>query len=150
MVEQTSTKLREREEGKRQEEERKAEEVVKITISKDAEVNLVRILERVNDGFEAGRINRQELASWALMRFAEDCADDTIRSIRMEYFDEMAFLESILKKSKESGKLPPEIKNALKQHMGIENQAKRPVKKTLTTSYTNDVVMGNEQGQAKT
>ena len=43
--------------------EKKLDEVVKITISKEAESNLVQVLKRVNDGFDAGRINRQELAA---------------------------------------------------------------------------------------
>lgn len=121
--------------------DKKIEEVVKITISKEAEINLGQILGRVNDGFDAGRINRQELASWALNQFAQGCDADQLRMIRQEHFDEFAFLESILKRGKENGKLPADIKTALKAYMGVEFQAKRVSKKSLTQTYINDVVM---------
>lgn len=130
------------------EKEQRLEEVVKITMSKEAETQLTRVMERVNDGFEAGRINRQELASWAVLRFAQECNADVIRSIRQEHFDEVAFLESVLRRGKETGKLPQEIRNALKLHLGMEPQSKKPSKRALTQDYINDVVLADGQVQA--
>jgi hypothetical protein len=129
-------------------EDRKAvETVVKITISKESEQRLADVLERVNDGFEAGKVNRQDLASWVIRRFAEECDADIIKAIRQEYFDEFAFLEGILKRSKETGKLPPELRNALKQHLGVEAPSRKG-KKNLTANYINDVNMESDETKA--
>ncbi len=38
---------------------KQTEDIVKITIRKEAEERLVQVLERVNNGFEAGKVNRQ-------------------------------------------------------------------------------------------
>jgi hypothetical protein len=124
--------------------ERRPEEVVKITITKEAEAQLMRVMDRVNDGFEAGRINRQELVSWAVLQFAQECNADVIRAIRQDHFDEVAFLESILRQGKETGKLPQEIRSALKLHLGMETPGKKTGKKALTQTYINDVVNANE------
>ncbi len=129
------------------EEKKTAECIVKITISKEAEARLADVMERVNNGFEAGKVNRQDLASWALRRFSEECDGDIIKAIRQEFFDEFSFLEGILKRAKETGKLPAELRNALKQHLGAET-APRKNKKPLTTTYINDVVDENEDSKA--
>lgn len=121
------------------------EEVVKITVSKEAEIQLLKVLDRVNNGFEAGRINRQELASWAIIQFAQECPPETIKAIRQDHFDEFSYLESILRKGKESGNLPLEIRNALKQQMGIDVQTRKPPKKIVAQSYTNDVSINDEK-----
>lgn len=115
------------------------EDIVKITIRKEAEERLTQVMERVNNGFDAGKVNRQDLASWALIRFAKDCTAETIKMIRQDHFDEMALLEVLLKRSKEQGQLPPELKNALRQHIGMESGGKRATKAPLTSDYINDV-----------
>ena len=78
---------------------------------------------------------------------ARGCDADQIRAIRQDHVDEFAFLESILKRSRELGKLPVEIRNALKAQMGIDFQSKRPAKKSLTSSYVNDVIRGDAEDQ---
>ncbi len=129
------------------EEKKTAESIVKITISKEAETRLADVMERVNDGFEAGKVNRQDLASWALRRFSEECDSETVKAIRQDFFDEFAFLEGILRRCKETGKLPAELRNALKQHLGAET-APRKSKKSLTQNYINDVVGQDEDSKA--
>lgn len=47
----------------------KIEEIVKITITKEAGENLNKFLEKVNDGFEAGKVNRQDISSWIICNF---------------------------------------------------------------------------------
>ena len=126
-------------------EKKNQDEIVKITISKDAEQKLAEVLDKVCDGFTAGKVNRQDLASWAILRFAEDCNADLIKAIRQDHFNEFALLESILKRSKEDGKLPSELSNALRQHLGLEASHRKPGKKALTTNYINDVVTKDDK-----
>jgi len=115
-------------------------EIVKITISKEAELRMAEVLERINDGFAAGKVNRQDLASWALKRFAEECNADLINAVREDHFNEFALLESILRRGKEDGKLPPGLSAALKQCIGVDASSRKAPKKPLTKNNINDVV----------
>lgn len=103
---------------------RKTDEIVKITISKESEQKLMGLLKNVNDGFVSGRVNRQDLASWILVHFCSDCNETQIESIRADHFDEIMMFESILKKSKETGVLPPEFQALLKQQVGTTGRSK--------------------------
>jgi len=102
-----------------------AEELFRINISKVAEDSLGKVLRRVNDGFEAGKVTRHELASWMLSRFSEVIADEQIREVRAEFFDEIALLEAILKKAKKSGTVSPDVKMLLQKHIGLDDTATR-------------------------
>jgi len=106
------------------------DEVAKITISRDAEGKLIELLKRTNDGFLYGRVNRQELASWIILKFVFDVNDEVIDAIRRDHFNELLVLESILKQGKEDGKLPTELQGFLRQQLGISQiskaKAKRP------------------------
>ena len=119
--------------------ELRTEEIVKITVSKEAEEKLMSVIEKVNNGFDAGKVNRQDLASWALIRFAEDCDAETIKTIRQDHFDEFTVLEAILKRGKEQGKLPVELRNILRQQMTLDLPSRKSTKKQLTSNYINGV-----------
>lgn len=129
-----------REQGSERQTEKQTEDVVKITVRREAEEKLAQVLERVNNGFEAGRVNRQELAGWIFTRFAKDCDSEVVKAIRQDHFDEFAMLESLLKKSKEQGQLPSDLKFLLRQHVGMEAPQKRSGKSALTKNYINDVI----------
>ena len=121
--------------------EQKSEEMHRITVSKQAERALVGIVERVNDGFDGGRVNRTQIANWVLIRFSDELGESEIREIRTEHFDEIAQFETILKKAKELGKLPPEFKSLLQKQFGMEEQTKKLARKTLTkTAIIDDTI----------
>jgi hypothetical protein len=125
--------LLEIEKGKEKNRDQKPEELLhRITVSKRAEQALVSIVERVNDGFDGGKVNRTQIANWVLARFSEDLGDTEIREIRAEHFDEISLLESILKKAKETGKVPTEFKGLLQRQLGFDDQNKKPNRKALT------------------
>ncbi len=63
------------------------EECVKVTISRKAELVTAELIARVNDGFEGGRVSRQDLISWVLAKFADGCTDLEIRAILSDHFD---------------------------------------------------------------
>jgi len=112
------------------EEKKKNEEIIKITINKESEQKLMELLRDVNDGFTSGRVNRQDLASWMIVKFCRDCDGNTIEKIRADHFDEIMMLETILRKSKETGTLPPEFQSLFKQQMGAA--CKKKSRKMLT------------------
>jgi hypothetical protein len=118
--------------------EQKGEELHRITVSKQAERALSAVVEKINDGFSGGKVNRTQVANWILARFDETLTEAEIKEIRMEYFDEVAMLESILRQAKESGKVPTEFKGLLQKHLGMDEGPKKRPKKALTEDIIND------------
>ena len=116
----------------------RGDEVHRINISKMAEEALFEVLERVNDGFEGGRVNRTQMANWILMRFASQCSDSDIQLIRAENVNELAVLEAILKKAKKTGKLPTDVSQLIHKHLGFQEPPRKPVKSKLTKHNIND------------
>lgn len=125
---------------KKTNQEKNNEEIAKITVSKEAEEKVSLLLKRVNEGFESGRLNRQDLASWALIRFYDECDDATIEAIRTDHFDQFMMFEAVLKKAKEDGSLPPEYQALLKQQFGHGSTGRQKQKKSLTRNSINDGV----------
>lgn len=116
----------------------KTEETYRLTVSKSAEQALMAILERVNDGFDGGRVNRTDLASWILVKFAERVSDADIREVRAEHFDEVALLESIYRRAKESGRVPAELRALLQSQIGLEPGPRKAARSRLTKASIND------------
>lgn len=117
--------------------EKKIEDTYRISISRGAEAALVAIVDRVNDGFLGGKVNKAEMANWAITKYSENMVEADVRDIRAENFDEIAVLESLLRKAKESGKVPQEFKSLLQKQIGIEDLGKRKSKKALTEYVIN-------------
>ena len=126
---------KEKEEG---EEKNQNQELHRITINKNAERALCEVLDQVNDGYIGGRVNRTQLSNWIFLKFKNDANDSMIKEIRMEYFDEVAILESILKQAKETGKVPMEFKHLLQKQLISEEMPKKRSKKALTENIIND------------
>lgn len=108
-----------------------ADEFIKVTVSKQAEAAIGNLLARVNDGFDGGRVNRQDLLSWILAKFADECTDQEIRAIRADHFDEIMLLELSLKRYKQAGGLPPELRKLLLSQAGLDDLGKRSAKKSV-------------------
>ncbi len=99
--------------------EQKIEEVIKITVTAEAAKSLAEILAKVNDGFDAGKVTRQDLASWIIEKFKKSFSDSDVQLIRKDFFSEQHFLKSILSKAKTSSDIPDVLRKALKAHCGI-------------------------------
>ncbi len=132
MEKKISKKEEEREEEKIETEGNKngngignGEEIQRITVSRDAQAALGNIVDRVNDGFTGGKVNRTQMANWILLRFNSELNDAQIREIRAEHFDEVAMLESILRQAKETGKIPLDFKALLQKQLGIEEVGRK-------------------------
>ncbi|MBY0314572.1 MAG: hypothetical protein K2Q26_03570 [Bdellovibrionales bacterium] len=128
---------------KKKEEEKSTDEAGdshRLTINRAAENVLVRAVERVNDGYQGGKVNRNQVAVWAIQRFGENLADDEIKEIRAEYLDEFSAFEAVLRRAKDSGKLPIELKTFIQKQMGLEEPLKKKSKKGLQNNIINDDV----------
>lgn len=108
------------------------EEIVKITITKEAGEFLNKFLGLVNEGFDAGKVNRQDIASWIICHIGKSFGETEIQMIRKEFFKERALLESIIKKAKTTGDMPEFIRDALYKHWSGDMAGKKRVK-TLTS-----------------
>lgn len=145
-MEKTMNKI---EESENQEEEiikeNQDQELYRITVNKTAERVLSALVDQVNDGFIGGRINRAQVANWVFLRLRESINDSLIKEIRMEYLDEVAILESILRQAKESGKVPTEFKALLQKQLETNEPSRRKTRKILTENYINDVVSSKQE-----
>lgn len=123
----------------------KEEVVAKITVTKEAEEAVSLIVGKVNAGFEAGRVNRQDVASWILSRFLESVSDADVQQIRSAFFNEIALLEAILKKAKQNGSVPAELKTALMGQVNLAQGSAKKSKKPLTREFINDELKKGEE-----
>lgn len=106
--------------------------VQRIVVSNESWAALKAIIDKVNDGFNGGRVNQTEIANWIILRFQSELDEAQIKEIRAEHFDEVAMLESILKQAKESGKVPMDFKALLQKQMGLDESPKRKSSRALT------------------
>lgn len=118
--------------------------VAKITVTKEAEEAVSQIVTKVNDGFEGGRVNRQDVASWIISRFIETFSDVDIQQLRSAFFNEIALLEAILKRAKQSGNIPVELKVALQGQVNMTSSAPKKGRRVLTDKLTNGQLERNE------
>ncbi len=121
----------------------------KISITTEAEKTVSKLVLRINDGFEGGRVSRQDVASWFLLRSAEKFGDDELQQIRSEFFNERDYLSTVLKKAKGSHDLPKELRTLLRSSSGVSAE-KRKAKKRLIPDYTNEVINSVESDEAAT
>jgi Fe-S cluster assembly ATPase SufC len=104
----------------------------RIVVSNESLAALKAIIDKVNDGFNGGKVNQTEIANWIILRFQSELDESQIKDIRAEHFDEVAMLENILKQAKESGKVPTDFKSLLQKQFGLDEPTKRKAKSALT------------------
>jgi hypothetical protein len=121
------------------------EEISRINISRQSEKALLEIMEQVNDGFIGGKVNKTQMVNWALKRFKDDLDESMIKDIRADHFDEVAVLELILRRAKETGKVPSEFKYLLQKQMGLDATSKKKAKPALTGVDINDVMVKSDE-----
>lgn len=124
--------------------EQKTEAVLRLSVSQGAERCLVSVMDRVNNGFNGGKVNRMQVANWIFDRFAKGCTDQDIRDIRAEHFDEVSVLESLLRKAKETGSVPSELREILQKELRLDEPGRKKARKTLQSNIINDDIPSNE------
>ena len=119
----------------------KDDNLAKIAISKDADRAISDLVLRVNDGFDAGKASKQDVTSYAILRFCKTCLESDLYAIREMFFNPIALMEATLRKAKETGEIPQSLREVLFQQFvstsGTERSAKKP-KKSLKTDVTNE------------
>ena len=123
--------------------EAKSEDSLRLTVSKVADRALISVVDRVNDGFTGGRVNRSQMVSWILAKFHENLSEADIRSIRADHYDAVAALESAFRRAKESGVVPDELRLLLQKNEGLDETPKKKIKKPLQENIINDDMQGN-------
>jgi hypothetical protein len=109
----------------------------RVIISQESSRCLDDLINKVNDGFDAGKVTRPQILGWVLRRFAELAGDDEIKELRAAHFDRIAYFEALLRRAKETGVLPPELNAAIQMPCGPAHAAKKG-KRALTKNTIND------------
>ena len=103
----------------------KSDEVYRLAVTKEAEKALNDMMEKVNRGFEGGRISKLDMASWALIRLQSEMNEAMVQDVRSEHFDEVAALEAVLRKAKEQGRVSQELRLMLLKQGGFDGVPKK-------------------------
>ena len=124
-----------------QELNKKADEgLAKIAITKEADRALSDLLGRVNDGFEAGKATKQEVASYIINSFFNACTDTNIHTLRTLFFNPILLMEATLKKAKETGMVPDSMRQLLYEQFMASNGIQPTAKKTKKTLKDNAII----------
>lgn len=116
-----------------------AKKDARLVISKEAETAVSDMTDAVNDGFEAGRATRFDVASTMLLWCKNNAAEEMIHEIRRQIADGLSMLDAIQRKARLSGELPPEVKAALETYFfGSAVPAQKKSKKNLKSEYIKD------------
>jgi hypothetical protein len=89
----------------------------RIWINKELDKKLDGILKRVNDGFDGGKISRTQIVTWQLTRWSETCSDRDIETIRLANVNDLSLLEAIIRKAKESGEIPQDLRLLIRKQL---------------------------------
>lgn len=111
---------------------------IKITVTKEAGEILAELVIKANEGFEGGRINRQNLASFIVEKFKASFSDKDLTQLRQLHYDDAAMLEAMYRKMKETGEVPEFLRDALRKQFQVTDEAPKKVKKALTKESIND------------
>ena len=90
--------------------------LIKITIRGQADGKLGEMVQQVNAGFDGGRVNKTDLVSWIITHFRDNDFSSSIKSIREAHFDEIAYLQSVIKTAriaKRSSESPADLAKLL-------------------------------------
>lgn len=123
---------------------KKSDDLAKIAVSREADVALVEIIEKINDGFDGGKATKQDVTSFIVLDFFKELSDSDIHRLRVLFFDPITMMESTLKKAKETGILPESVKELFYKQFSDSAHTVRKQKKNLKQDVIIDNII-NEQ-----
>lgn len=91
--------------------------IAKLTGTVEMDLALERMLQAVNNGFSGGRVSKHDLLSWIVVEFERDDFPQSIDQIRKDHFDQLVYLEAVLrdaKKARKKGEEATDLQAALK------------------------------------
>ncbi len=97
----------------------------KIGVTREAERVLGDVVNKVNEGYQGGRASRTGVASWIITQFGKVLDGQHIKTMRLEFLNEISLLEMVLRKSREAGQLSPDLKKLLMQQAGLLDEPLR-------------------------
>lgn len=118
---------------------------IKITVTKEAGEILAELVVKANEGFAAGKINRQDLASFIIEKFKANFVEKDLIQLRQAHYDDASMLEAMYRKMKDTGEVPEFLKEALRKQFQVLDDAPKKSKKSLTKEYINDVQHKSEE-----
>lgn len=121
-----------------------SDNIIKITITKEAGETLATLVVRANEGFEGGKINRQNLASYIIEKYKNNFSDRELAHLRQLHYDDAAMLEAMYKKMKDTGEIPDFLREALKKQFQGNDESPKRSRKSLTKEYINDELREHE------
>jgi hypothetical protein len=74
--------------------------LAKVGIQRVADERIDQALSRVNEGFEGGRVSKTDFLSWLIVDAVERLDDATIDEIRKAHFNQVAYLDGLVKRLK--------------------------------------------------
>lgn len=133
-----------KEEKEVNDQKQESDNIIKITITKEAGETLATLVVRANEGFEGGKINRQNLASYIIEKYKNNFSDRELAHLRQLHYDDAAMLEAMYKKMKETGEIPDFLREALKKQFQGNDELPKRNRKSLTKEYINDELREHE------
>lgn len=121
-----------------------AENTVRIFVSKETEALLNEVTATVNEGFDAGRVTRSDIANFIMAHFNENQTDADIQRIRAKYFSVVAQMEAFLKKIKNGEKVPQNVMEAITESYFGSQASNKRTKKPLKDNTTNGSIIESE------
>lgn len=104
----------------------------RMVVSLEAEAVVAEFADAINDGFDAGRATRFDVASFMILWFKAHAPDDVILEIRRRSANAFSMLDAVQKKYKAIGELPPDIQAVLDKHFfGDAAKEQKKAKKNL-------------------
>ena len=101
------------------------QEQYRIVINKSASECLEKMLAIVTENFDAGSINKSDVANWLITNAASSFGDSEAKAVQKLHFDERKILGALLRDSKDDNKLPEVVRKAIREHYGLNEGSKR-------------------------
>ncbi len=101
------------------------EMIYRMSITSEAGEVLERLANEVNQGFVGGKISRQDVASWAIGKFAKVVSAMDIKELRLSVMSDQALLRYCIEKTSAEGQMAPDLRQLLLIQCGLVEQPKK-------------------------
>ena len=85
------------------------ESTPKVNLTQRADDALDKMLQAINQDFTSGRVQKFQLVSWIVLNFEKTFSKKVIERVRLEHFDKVAHVRSILRQMEEARKADTEL-----------------------------------------
>lgn len=118
----TNTEIESKSQKKRKSSE---EEQYRVVISKEANEALEELTRKTNNGFLGGEVTKSDVANLIFLNSLKSFSENDVKTLRNLHFDEHKMLKALLRGANKESDLPDEIRKALREHYGLNEQSKR-------------------------